>query len=549
MDMLIYLFAGLLVGTVLGWFIAKASKPKLTIGSSEEYIELDKAFTAYKATGEANLKNTEKDLGAKAAENKELAEDLETTQLTLAETREQLGVLTANYKSLAVSLAEEKEKSGILGADIVTNTTELNKTYQNLATANANYKGTLDLLQAGKDALEALKTELQNVKEDLNSKNQTLATALADNKALQEKQETQKTEMEELGKKFNTEFENIANKILETKTEKFTELNKNNLKDILDPLGVNLKEFKTKVEEVYDKESKERFSLGEKVKELSLLNQIISEDAKNLTKALKGEAKTQGNWGEMILESILERSGLVKDREYFMEHELLDAEGKPLRSDSEGKKMRPDAVIKYPDNRSVIIDSKVSLNAFTRLIASIDVEEQKKELAAHVTAIKTHIVALSAKGYDDYDKALDFVMLFVPSEPAYIAALQSDPDLWNFAYDKRILLLSPTNLITSLKLIVDLWKREYQNQNAIDIAERGAKLYDKFVGFVENLAYVGDHLDKAKGKYDDAFKQLSTGKDNLVLQTSKLKDLGLKNKKTLPQDIVNAAVNGDLIAN
>lgn len=549
MDILVYLLAGLIIGTLLGWFIAKASKPKLSTGSSEEYIELDKEFTAYKASSEANLQNTEKSMEELATERKELNQTLGTAQSTLAETKEQLGILTASYKSLAAVLETEKEKYTNLTKELGTNTIELNKTHQNLATANANYKGALDLLQSEKDALAQLKSELKTVKDELNDRNQALATAKADNKALNDKLQTQKNEMEELGKKFNTEFENIANKILDTKTEKFTELNKINLKDILDPLGENLKEFKTKVEEVYDKESKERFSLGEKVKELSLLNQIISEDAKNLTKALKGEAKTQGNWGEMILESILERSGLVKDREYFMEHELLDPDGKPLRSDAEGKKMRPDAVIKYPDHRSVIIDSKVSLNAFTRLIASIDVEEQKKELAAHVTAIKSHIVSLSAKGYDDYDKALDFVMLFVPSEPAYIAALQSDPDLWNFAYDKRILLLSPTNLITSLKLIVDLWKREYQNRNAIEIAERGAKLYDKFVGFVENLAYVGDHLDKAKGKYDEAFKQLSTGNDNLVLQTSKLKDLGLKNKKTLPQDIINAAVNGDLIAN
>ncbi len=589
--MLVYLLAGLVVGTLLGWFIAKASKPKLSAGFSEEYIELDKAFTAYRATSEANLQNAEKNMNGLATENSELTKTLETTQSMLAETKEQLGILSAGYQSLESTLATEKEKTANLTRDLTansvelnkehqnlattdanhkaaveslqaekersiklttelnTNTIELNKTHQNLATSNASYKGTLDLLQSEKDALEQLKNELKTVKDSLNEKNQALATANADNKALNDKLDTQKSEMEELGKKFNTEFENIANKILETKTEKFTELNKTNLKDILDPLGEHLKEFKTKVEEVYDKESKERFSLGEKVKELSLLNQMISEDAKNLTKALKGEAKTQGNWGEMILESILERSGLVKDREYFMEHELLDEDGKPLRSDSEGKKMRPDAVIKYPDNRSVIIDSKVSLNAFARLIASIDVEEQKKELAAHVAAIKGHIVSLSAKGYDDYNKALDFVMLFVPSEPAYIAALQSDPDLWNFAYDKRILLLSPTNLITSLKLIVDLWKREYQNRNAIDIAERGAKLYDKFVGFVENLSDVGEHLDRAKGKYDEAFKQLSTGKDNLVLQTSKLKDLGLKNKKTLPQDMVNAAVNGDLIAN
>jgi DNA recombination protein RmuC len=189
----------------------------------------------------------------------------------------------------------------------------------------------------------------------------------------------------------------------------------------------------------------------------------------------------------------------------------------------------------------VIIDSKVSLNAFIRYMAADDVDEVKKELEAHVAAIKTHIVTLSAKGYDDYDKALDFVMMFIPSEPAYMAALQGDQELWNFAYDKRILLLSPTNLITSLKLIVDLWKREYQNENALEIAERGAKLYDKFVGFVNNLDDVGDYLNKAQGKYDEAYKQLSTGNDNLVLQATKLKDLGLKTKKSLTDGIVNNA--------
>lgn len=171
------------------------------------------------------------------------------------------------------------------------------------------------------------------------------------------------------------------------------------------------------------------------------------------------------------------------------------------------------------------------MNAFTRLIASADAEGQQQELAAHVSAVKSHIVALSAKGYDDYDKALIFVMMFVPSEPAYIAALQGDLDLWNFAYDKRILLLSSTILITSLKLIVDLWKREYQNQNALEIAERGAKLYNKFVGFVANLKDVGEHLDKAQGKYLEAYKQISTGNDNLLLQATKLKALRLKTKK------------------
>ena len=362
-----------------------------------------------------------------------------------------------------------------------------------------------------------------------------------------EKLKIQKVEIEEMAKKFNLEFENIANKILESKSEKFTQLNKNNLKEILEPLGKNIDEFKTKVTEVYDRESKERFSLGEKVKELALLNQSIGEEARNLTKALKGEAKTQGRWGEMILEKLLEMSGLRKGEEYTIEEQLTDEAGNALKSDSLEKKMRPDAIVKYPDNRNVIIDSKVSLNAYLRYIEATDSAIQKSELEAHVSAVKNHIISLSAKGYDDFHKSLDFVMMFIPSEPAYIAALQGDPDLWSFAYEKRILLMSPTNLITSLKLIVDLWKREYQNRNAIAIAERGAKLYDKFVGFVENLKDIGNSIDKARDKYDEAIKQLSSGKDNLVLQTEKLKKLGLKTKKELKLEIEESLSEDDTI--
>ncbi|PCJ67352.1 MAG: DNA recombination protein RmuC [Bacteroidetes bacterium] len=372
--------------------------------------------------------------------------------------------------------------------------------------------------------------------------NVKVASLSAAKESLEEKLANQKTEIEAMGVKFNTEFENIATKILETNSTKFATQNKDQLKSILEPLGKNISEFKTKVEEVYDKESKERFSLGEKVKELSSLNLKISQDAINLTKALKGEAKTQGRWGEMILESILEKSGLRKNEEYFLEEFLKDEEGNFLKSESEGKKMRPDAIIKYPDNRNVIIDSKVSLNAFTRYLASDDVDEQKAELAAHVTAIKFHIDDLSKRGYDDYNKALDFVLMFVPSEPAYIAAMQGDGDLWNYAYDKRVLLMNPTNLITALKLIMDLWKREYQNQNAIEIASRGQKLYDKFVGFIENLEGVGNYIEKAQGKYNDAYKQLKSGNDNLVLQADKLKKLGLKTKKELNPTMVEEAL-------
>lgn len=422
---------------------------------------------------------------------------------------------------------------------------EKNASERNLIEANVNLGSLQRELDSTAEKLKANQEELSMKTTAFNTINNELATAKASVTSLTEKLETQKEEMKKLNEQFSKEFENIANRILDEKTEKFTNTNKTNIETLLKPLGENLDKFKAKVEEVYDKEAKERFSLGEKVKELAELNQVISEEAKNLTRALKGESKTQGRWGEMILESILEKSGLVKDREYFMEHQLLDEEGKPILSDSEGKKMRPDAVIKYPDNRSVIIDSKVSLTAFTRYLDSTDAEVQKSELAAHVSSIKNHIIALSSKGYDDYNKALDFVMMFIPSEPAYIAAMQGDPDLWNFAYDKRILLLNPTNLVTSLKLIVDLWKREYQNQNAIEIAERGAKLYDKFVGFVDNLKGVGEGLNKAQSKYDEAFKQLTTGNDNLVLQATKLKKLGLKPKKELPTDIQRLGLQTD----
>lgn len=410
-----------------------------------------------------------------------------------------------------------------------------------LASANASLEAANRNLAERAAEIGKLKQEICDHQAQITNGTRELATERATKESLREKLDTQKKEIEEMAKKFNLEFENIASRILETKTEKFTKLNKENLSAILDPLGKNIDEFRKTVNETYVKESKERFSLGEKVKELALLNQQISKEATNLTKALKGESKTQGLWGEMILETILEKSGLRKDEEYFMEHQLRDNQGNPLRSDSEGRKMRPDAVVKYPDNRSVIIDSKVSLTAFSRYSDATEQEAQKQALTEHVASVKAHIDELSIKGYDDYDKALDFVMLFIPSEPAYIAAMQGEPELWNYAYRKRILLLNPTNLITSLKLVADLWKREYHNRNAQLIAERGAKLYDKFALFVENLKDIGKHIDKAKEAYTESFSQLSTGKDNLVLQTTKLKTLGIKNKKELPEDLVKEA--------
>ncbi len=500
MTIAICLAAGLAAGGLIGYLYAKSVQNALMLSGRDEagqrYNDLDREYAAFKAEAEAKLKG--------------LQDGLVLKDQVVAGHLEKIDKLSADLKGTA---------EGLVAAE-----SEL-KVARQLAAERAG-----DIVR--------LKDELETALASWHKANSELAISHAQHDALQEKLATQKEEMEVLGKRFNLEFENIANKILETKSEKFTELNKKHLHDILEPLGKNIVEFKTKVEEVYDKESKERFSLGEKVRELAELNQMISDEARNLTRALKGEAKTQGRWGEMILENILERSGLVKGREYFMEHELRDDGGNALRSDVEGRKMRPDAVINYPENRKVIIDSKVSLNAFTRMAECDDPDERKAELQSHVGAVKNHIIALSAKGYDDYDKSLDFVMMFIPSEPAYHAALQGDPDLWGFAYDKRILLLSPTNLIISLKLVADLWKRENHNRNAAEIADRGGKLYDKFVGFVENLKLIGNYLGKASDKYEEAYKQLYTGNDNLVVQTTKLKKLGIRNKKSLAQDLV-----------
>ncbi|WP_426476941.1 DNA recombination protein RmuC [Chryseobacterium sp. CBSDS_008] len=447
-------------------------------------------------------------------------------------TQSELENSTLKIQELTQNISKEKE-ANILQQDLLDDLkNEFSKISAEYSSLNIQFQ---ELKQINQKQTSQIETHILE-KQTLFAKNSELS---AKNEGLQKSLDTQKEEIIKIQEDSKLQFENLANKILEEKTEKFTTLNQNNLKNILEPFQEKIADLKNKVNEAYEKENKERFSLAEKVKELAELNQQISEDAKKLTRALKGESKTQGNWGEMILESILEKSGLVKGREYFLEHELRDEDNKALFSEFSGKKMRPDAVVKYPDERNVIIDSKVSLTAFTELVDETDADVYAIKLSQHLGSIKNHITQLSQKAYDDYGKSLDFVMMFIPSEPAYIAAMQADQNLWNYAYERRILLLNPSNLITSLKLIADLWKREYQNRNSIEIAERGARLYDKFVGFVDNLEKVGRNLDQAKNVFNDAYKQLHTGNDNLVIQTQKLKALGIKNKKDLPQSLID----------
>lgn len=357
---------------------------------------------------------------------------------------------------------------------------------------------------------------------------------------IKSKEELLKLQQEELlntRQQLNKDFQVLANQILEEKTSRFTVTNRENIEAILKPLNEKLIEFKSKVEETYDKESKQRFSLEERIRELVALNNQISNDANNLTKALKGNNKIQGNWGEMILESILEKSGLKKGEEYFVQETLKDELGNTLQN-NEGSRMQPDIIVEYPGGRKIVIDSKVSLNAYIKYVESEDDAEKAIAEKEHLISIKQHIDELSRKSYQDYIDSLDFVMMFVPNEPAYILAMQLDSSLWDYAYRKRILLISPTNLIASLKVVADLWKREYQSRNAQEIANRGAMLYDKFVGFVDSLQDVGKSIEKSQRSYDKAFSQLKDGNGNLIRQAEMLKELGIKSQKQLPNSDV-----------
>jgi DNA recombination protein RmuC len=347
-----------------------------------------------------------------------------------------------------------------------------------------------------------------------------------------------KTSITSMGETYKIEFKNVANEILDQKSKSLEETSTKNIKTLLDPLNKDLKDFKEKVDKVYSDEARERHSLEGQVKRLVDSSAQVSQQAENLTNALKGNVKQQGNWGEMILSSILENSGLTENREYFLQEFIKDKSGEIIK-DENGNGLQPDVTIHYPDERKVIVDSKVSLVAWERYMSETDPNAQKLDLEAHIKSLKAHIDGLSKKNYPKYAKALDHVILFVPIEPAFLEAIKQDTGLWKYAYDKKVLIVGPTNLLLVLKIVADIWQIEKQSKNAIEIAEKAGELYDKLLGFVESMEDVGAGLKKANQNYEKAMGQLSTGKGNAIKKAEELKGLGADTKKQFPERLID----------
>lgn len=410
-----------------------------------------------------------------------------------------------------------------------------------LFTALNNQKSQLSTLSTERTTW-AMQAEMANnraneVQKEIQRLQNEMSTFREENGRLKERIKFIEEEKEKLAKESETRFQNIANEILTTNSRIFKEQNETRLSEILTPLKENIEQFKKTINDSYSNEARERFSLQERIKELIELNQSISKEAKDLTTALKGNSKVQGDWGEMILENILEKSGLEKGREYEVQV-TTDENGKTLRND-DGAALRPDVVVNYPGNRRVVIDSKVSLRAYVNYINSETPEEQETYAKQHLASVRNHIAELRDKKYQDYvgGGKTDFVMMFIPNEAAYITAMQLDCKLWQDAYDVRVLLVSPTQLISALRLVAQLWSHDRQTRNAIEIAKVGGNMYDKFVGFVDDMYKIEKSIKQANDTYNSAMNKLHEGKGNLVSYAEKMRTLGAKASKSLPEQL------------
>ena len=392
--------------------------------------------------------------------------------------------------------------------------------------------------QTERNQFEKSLLQLSSEKENLQKEKESLAIHLAkkenDFDNLLERNKEQKQEVEQLQEKFTKEFENLANKILEEKTVKFTEQNKENLKNILSPLQDRIQLFEKKVEDTHKESIDYHAALRQQILGLREMNEQMSKETINLTKALKGDSKMQGNWGELVLERVLEKSGLEKDREYFVQQS---------HTTEDGNRVFPDVIINLPDGKKMIIDSKVTLTAYERFINEEDDNLKNQHLKEHVVSINRHVEQLGNKNYQDLYQmeSPDFVLLFIPIESAFAVALNEDTTLYNKAFEKNIVIVTPSTLLATLRTIDSMWTNQKQQENAIEIARQAGALYDKFEGFVADLIKIGKKMDEAKIEYGNAMNKLVDGKGNLVNSVEKLKKMGAKAKKALPEAVLKRA--------
>lgn len=523
--LIISLFVGIIIGGLLVYLLLQ----KRIRQNSDETLKLE--FESTRTRLQTELANAAKIIDEKTQIN-------QTKENQINEITERLNQTLTNFEvsnDRLLNVSTESKKLSEINESL---TNELGDTRRLLTDASAEIKFFKESLnkQGEDNNLKELEVhELRKINSELITENSALKASLI---AAEAKLSTFKDEIQDIWQVSHLEFTNIANRLLEEKSQKFTASNKENIENLLLPLKNDIDSFKAKVEETYDKESKERFSLQNEVKNLIEQTDKVSSEANNLAIALKGQAKTQGNWGEMILERILEVNGLVRGREYDVQHAIKN---------EDGDQQFLDVIVHLPDNRKLIIDSKVTLRAYDLYCASETEEERSRHLKDHIQALTTHIDQLSRKKYDEMEESPDFVMLFVSIEPAYLTAIQNDSQLWARAYAKKILLISPTNLMAAVKLVSDLWKRDNQSKNALEIAQQGEKLYDKFVGFLNSMEDIGNHISKTQDAYNKAVGQLKQGRGNLIRQAEKLKQLGVKSQKNLPSTMMNYDIDDGIV--
>ncbi len=570
MEQILFLAVGVALGGIVAWLLLKGrQQAEYQRGRSDTQLELVSIQERLKSSENQLAKHKQEfaDLEIKANTWRDELDKARDENARLGERASRVPTLENRIKELEASHKQQQDEILKLSSDKAETAQALESEQQQTTDLSNRLKSTTESLtqiQADhanlREAQGSLTSELQSHREQLAEALGALQQARQEQVALQQTTADQQAQLATLNTSLEAErqqaveklallqdakeqltlqFKALASEILEDKSKRFTEQNQTNLDQLLAPLKTQLQEFKGKVEEVYVQEGKDRSALAEQVKNLMTLNQQLSKDAHNLTSALKGQAKAQGNWGEMILERVLEASGLRRGIEYDMQES---------HTRDDGSRAQPDVVIHLPEERHLIVDAKVSLTAYEDCANSETDIQREAALKRHLDSVRSHIKGLSEKQYEALYgiKSLDFVLMFVPVEPAFMLAIAHDSALWQDAWNKNVLLVSPSTLLFVVRTVAHLWRQEQQNRNAQDIAKRGAELYDKLVGFIEDLDSLGTRLQQAQKAYDAAYGKFTGGRGNVIRQAEMLKGLGVKPSKSLSQGLIEAAMEEPL---